>query len=212
MTSIFEFNATVRSEEGTGAARRLRKAGKVPAVLYGGRGEVEKLTLEHNKVVRSMEDEAVFSHILKLNVDGKVEDVILKDVQRHPSKAQILHLDLLRVSKDEKIRVHVPLHFLNEENSPGVKQGGVAMHDMVEVEVSCLPGDLPEFIEIDLAEAELGSSVHLSDLVVPEGVQIVELLHGEDHDLSVVTIKATRGSAADDEQDESETEEGESED
>jgi large subunit ribosomal protein L25 len=192
MTSIFEFNATVRTEKGTGDARRLRKAGKVPAVLYGGGGEPQMLTLEHHKVVRSLEDEAVYSHILQLNIDGKAEDVILKAIQRHPSKPFITHLDMLRVNKNEKLRVHVPLHFMNEEGCPGVKQGGVAMRDMVEVEVSCLPADLPEFIEVDLSAIELGGSVHLTDLKLPAGVEIVELMHGEDHDLPVMTVKAMR--------------------
>jgi len=199
MTSIFEFNATMRTENGTGDARRLRKAGKVPAVLYGGAGEPQSLTLEHHKVAHSLADEAVYSHILQLNIDGKVEDVILKAVQRHPSKPFITHLDMLRVNKNEKLRVHVPLHFMNEDSCPGVKQGGVAMHDMVEVEVSCLPADLPEFIEVDLSAIELGGSVHLTDLKVPAGVEIVELTHGEDHDLPVMTVKATRVAAEDDE-------------
>lgn len=199
MTSIFEFNATVRTEKGTGDARRLRKAGKVPAVLYGGSAEPKMLTMEHHKVVRSLEDEAVYSHILQLNVDGKVEDVILKAIQRHPSKPFITHIDLLRVNKNEKIRVHVPLHFMDEENCPGVKQGGIAMHDLVEVEVSCLPGDLPEFIEVDLSEVELGGSLHLSDLKLPSGVEIIELTHGEDHDLPVMSVKAARSTAVEDE-------------
>lgn len=199
MTSIFEFNATVRTENGTGDARRLRKTGKVPAVLYGGGGEPQMLTLEHHKVARSLGDEAVYSHILQLNVDGKVEDVILKAVQRHPSKPFIMHLDMLRVNKNEKLRVHVPLHFMNEDTCPGVKEGGVAMHDMVEVEVSCLPADLPEFIEVDLSAIELGGSVHLTDLKVPAGVEIVELMHGEDHDLPVMTVKATRVAVEEDE-------------
>ncbi|RLA18604.1 MAG: 50S ribosomal protein L25 [Gammaproteobacteria bacterium] len=192
MTSIFEFNATVRSENGTGDARRLRKAGKIPAVLYGGSGEAEMLTLEHHKVARSLEDEAVYSHILKLNIDGKVEDVILKAIQRHPSKPVIMHMDMLRVNKNEKIRVHVPLHFMDEENCPGVKQGGIAMHDMVEVAVSCLPADLPEYIEVDISAVELGGSIHLTDLKLPAGVDIIELMHGEDHDLPVMTVKAPR--------------------
>jgi large subunit ribosomal protein L25 len=196
MTSIFEFNATVRAEQGTGSARRLRKAGKVPAVLYGGAGEPVMLALEHHKVSRSLEDEAVYSHILKLDIDGKAEDVILKAVQRHPSKPLIMHVDLLRVSKNEKIRVHVPLHFIDEESCPGVKAGGIAMHDMVEVEVSCLPGDLPEFIEVNLSAVELGGSVHLTDLNIPEGIEIVELTHGEDHDLPVMTVKASKAAVS----------------
>ncbi len=196
MTSIFEFSATVRAEQGTGDARRLRKQGKVPAVLYGGASEPVMLSLEHHKVLRSLEDEAVYAHILKLDIDGKVEDVILKAIQRHPSKPQIMHIDMLRVNKNEKIRVHVPLHFLDEENCPGVKSGGIAMHDMVEVEISCLPGDLPEYIEVDISTVELGGSVHLTDLKLSKGVEIVELTHGEDHDLPVMTVKASKAAVS----------------
>lgn len=192
MTSSFELNATARTETGTGMARRLRKDNKVPAVLYGGASEAKLLELEHHKLARFLEDEAVYSHILDLKIDGKSEKVILKGIQRHPSKEQIMHMDLLRVSKNEKLRVHVPLHFINEELSPGVKEGGIVMHNMVEIEVSCLPADLPEFLEADLSGLEMDASIHLSDIKVPDGAEIVELTHGEDHNLPVAVIKMAR--------------------
>jgi large subunit ribosomal protein L25 len=169
----------------------LRKVGKVPAVIYGG-GEPVGLVLDHNKVLKSLENEAVYSHILTVNVAGKEERAILKDLQRHPSKPIVMHMDFQRVSAADKIKVHVPLHFVNQEASVGVKKGGVVNHNLVDVEVVCLPDRLPEYLEVDLADVDVGQSVHLSELKLPEGVEIVALLHGPEYDIPVAVIQSSR--------------------
>jgi large subunit ribosomal protein L25 len=191
MAGSFVFDAEIRSSTGKGDARRLRKAGKVPAVLYG-RGEPVGLVLEHSKVLKNLESEAVYSHILTVNVGGKEEQAILKGLQRHPSKPIVMHMDFQRVSAADKIKVHVPLHFVNQEVSVGVKKGGVVNHSLVDVEVVCLPDRLPEYIEVDLANVDVGQSVHLSDLKMPAGVEIVALLHGPEHDIPVAVIQSSR--------------------
>jgi large subunit ribosomal protein L25 len=193
MSNVFEFVAESRTASGTGSARRERRAGNVPAVIYGGHSDPQMLVLSHNEVIKHLEHEAVYSHVLDVTVDGKTEKAILKGVQRNPAKFQILHLDFLRVDMSEAVKVHVPLHFINEATSVGIKKGGVATHSMVDVEVSCLPAVLPEFIEVDLANLDVGSTLHLSDLVLPNGVEIVALAQGEDHNLPVVTISTVRG-------------------
>ncbi|HAZ40701.1 MAG TPA: 50S ribosomal protein L25 [Methylococcaceae bacterium] len=192
MAGSYVFDAELRKDLGRGNSRRLRVEGKIPAVLYGGTGEPVGITLDHNKVNKALEDEATYSHILTLRIDGKDETAILKDMQRHPSRPIILHMDFQRVTESQKIKVHVPLHFLNQETSVGAKKGGVITHAMVDVEVTCLPARLPEFIAIDMAKLDIGQSVHLSDIKVPPGVQIVELLHGEGHDQLVAAIQAPR--------------------
>lgn len=192
MAGSYVFDAELRKDLGRGNSRRLRVEGKIPAVLYGGTGEPVGITLDHNKVNKALEDEATYSHILTLRIDGKDETAILKDMQRHPSRPIILHMDFQRVTESQKIKVHVPLHFLNQETSVGAKRGGVITHAMVDVEVTCLPARLPEFIAIDMAKLDIGQSVHLSDIKVPPGVQIVELLHGEGHDQLVAAIQAPR--------------------
>ena len=192
MAGSYVFDAELRKDLGRGNSRRLRVEGKIPAVLYGGTGEPVGITLDHNKVNKALEDEATYSHILTLRIDGKDETAILKDMQRHPSRPIILHMDFQRVTESQKIKVHVPLHFLNQEASVGAKKGGVITHAMVDVEVTCLPARLPEFIAIDMAKLDIGQSVHLSDIKVPPGVQIVELLHGEGHDQLVAAIQAPR--------------------
>jgi len=193
MASSFEFEAELRTGGGKGDSRRTRHQGKVPAILYGGSAEPVKLTLAHHKVVKALENEAVYSHILTVRYDGKEEKAILKDLQRHPARPVIMHMDFQRVSETEKLRVHVPLHFINHDTSVGVKKGGVVTHNMVEVEVVCLPQDLPEFIEIDLQQIDVGGSVHLSDLKLPAGVEITALQQGPGHDLPVAAIQTTRG-------------------
>lgn len=192
MSSLFEFVAERREQSGKAAASTARRQGKVPAVIYGGVGKPEMLLLNHNDVLKHLDHEAVYSHVLDVKIDGKTEQVVLKDIQRHPSKLQIVHMDFLRVSKNEKIRVNVPLHCINEDVSVGVKQGGVVTHNMVDIEVSCLPGDLPEFIEVDLAKVGLGESVHLSDIKMPAGTECVTLAQAGDHNLSVVSIAAAK--------------------
>ncbi|MBP1149511.1 MULTISPECIES: 50S ribosomal protein L25/general stress protein Ctc [unclassified Methylocaldum] len=190
MVGSFVFDAELRTNTGKGDARRLRRAGKVPAVLYGGNADPIGLVLEHNKVVKSLESEAVYSHVLTVKVSGREERAILKGLQRHPSKPIIMHMDFQRVSRGEKIRVHVPLHFVNQDISVGVKKGGVVTHNLVDVEVACTPDQLPEYIEVDLAHVDVGQSVHLSDLKVPEGVEILALAHGPEHDLPVAAIQS----------------------
>ncbi|HEB77247.1 MAG TPA: 50S ribosomal protein L25/general stress protein Ctc [Methylothermaceae bacterium] len=191
MEASFEFEAQLRGETGTRKARSLRRALKIPAVLYGGREAPLPLTLSKPQVDKNLEREAVYSHILTINIEGQGPvQAILKEVQRHPSRESVLHLDFQRIYADEEIRVHVPLHFVNEETCVGVKKGGVITHNLVEVEVACLPGQLPEFIEVDLADLDLGEAIHLSELKLPEGVKPVELIHGTD--VPVVTVLAPR--------------------
>ncbi|CAI8865871.1 50S ribosomal protein L25/general stress protein Ctc [Methylocaldum szegediense] len=190
MVGSFIFEAESRAGVGKREARRLRRAGKVPAVMYGGGAEPIGLVLDHNKVVKGLENEAIYSHVLTIKVDGREEKAILKGLQRHPSKPIVMHLDFQRVSGKEKIRVHVPLRFINQDSSVGVKKGGVVTHNLVDVEVACTPDRLPEYIEVDLAQVDIGQSVHLSDLQVAEGVEILALAQGPEHDLPVATIQS----------------------
>lgn len=192
MAGSYVFEAEVRKTLGRGESRRLRVEGRIPAVLYGGSAEPIGLTFDHNRITKALEDDATYSHILTLRFDGKEETAILKDMQRHPSRPIILHMDFQRVSESQKIKVHVPIHFLNQEASVGAKKGGVVNHALVDIEVTCLPARLPEFIAVDLAKLDIGQSVHLSDVKVPPGVQIVELLHGAGHDQLVAAIHAPR--------------------
>jgi large subunit ribosomal protein L25 len=188
----FELNAEQRNDTGKGASRRLRHAGKVPAIMYGGGKDPESLTLSHNEVIRNLEQEAFYSHILTIKVGGGETRAILRDMQRHPSKAIIMHMDLQRVSENEKLKTHVVLHFLGEEDAVGVKAGGIVSHELSEVAIECLPKHLPEFIEVDISALDIGDSIHLSGLQVPEGVTLTELARGEDHDLSVVSVNVKR--------------------
>jgi large subunit ribosomal protein L25 len=203
MSAEFVLYAEPRDVSGKGASRRLRRAGKVPAILYGAGREPEMLMLTHNELLKDLENEAFYSHILSVNLESRTELAILKDLQRHPFKPAILHVDLQRVSADEKIRVHVPLHFINQETSPGVKQqGGAVSHHLIDVEVVCLPKDLPEFIEVDIAGLELGDSIHLSDLRLPEGVEIPQLAQGLEQDVTVVSIHGRKSGGEGEEGDE----------
>jgi len=192
MVGSFEFEAEPRVGTGKGDARRIRRQGQVPAIIYGGDAEPARVNLIHNKVVKALENEAIYSHILTIKCDGKEEKVILKALQRHPARPVIMHMDFQRVNEEDRLRVHVPLHFLNQDTSVGVKKGGVFTHAMVEVEVSCLPKHLPEFIEVDLAALDIGESVHLADLKLPFGVEIPALAQGADHNLPVAAILGTR--------------------
>lgn len=193
MTSSFVFEAVCRSGQGKGDARRLRRAGKVPAVIYGGHAEPVQVVLEHHKVLKNLENDAVYSHILTLCVDGKEESAILKAMQRHPARPMVMHMDFQRVSASDKVRVHVPLHFTNAATSVGVKKGGVVTHSMVDVEVVCLPHQLPDYIEVDLSDVDVGQIIHLSDLKIPAGVQIFALTHGAEHDHPVAVIQHAAG-------------------
>ena len=196
---IFTLDAEIRTDLGKGASRRLRHAGKVPAVLYGAGQKAVSLTLSHNKVFQAQEFEAFYSHVLTLNVAGESVEVLVKDMQRHAFRPIVTHIDFLRVDAKKAVHTHVPLHFINEKTANAVKVlGGHAEHHISDVEISCLPADLPEFIEVDLANVELGQTLHLTDLVLPKGVTLLELNKGESHDLAVVTIKASKGPKADD--------------
>ncbi|MDR9436714.1 MAG: 50S ribosomal protein L25/general stress protein Ctc [Thiohalophilus sp.] len=200
--SDFVLQAESRSDQGKGASRRLRRTGRVPAVMYGAGKDPAMLSLDHDELVNQLKNEAFFSSILTVKVGNNEDQVILKDLQRHPGKPYILHMDLLRVSANEAIRVQVPLHFMNEEKCPGVKEGGVITHNLTEVEVSCLPKNLPEYIELDLAELDIDQTVHMSELKLPEGVELVELMHGEEHDQPVVAIHMPRAAKEDTEEEE----------
>jgi large subunit ribosomal protein L25 len=192
MANVFEFVAEARSVAGSSAAKVVRRQGKVPAVVYGGSGAPEMLSLDHNEVVKHLVHEAVYSHVLDLKIDGKTEKAVLKHIQRHPAKPIILHMDFMRVDETHKLKVHVPLHFINEAISVGVKKGGLVTHAMADVEVFCMPSALPEFIEVDLAGVDVGSTVHLSDLVLPAGVEVAALQHGAEHDHPVAQIVKPR--------------------
>ena len=197
MSLDFVIEAEPRLEQGSSASRRLRRAGRLPAILYGGHKDPVAVTLDHNAMMLNLRNDAFYSHILSVNLNGRTERAILRDVQRHPFKPSLVHVDLLRVSADEAIRVHVPLHFVNEDTCKGVKTGGGMINrQMNEVEVECLPGDLPEFIEVDVANLSVGDSLHLSQLTLPPGVTLVALAHGEAHDSTVVGVLMPRGEQA----------------
>ncbi|MCC5855870.1 MAG: 50S ribosomal protein L25/general stress protein Ctc [Idiomarina sp.] len=187
---VYEFQAEIRNDLGKGASRRLRRENLVPAILYGGNAEAVSLTLQHDKVNNAADHEGFYSHILTLHIDGKKHQAIVKDIQRHPFKPKINHLDFQRVSAKEELHTNVPLHFLNEEAIQ--KTGAVIVHHLNDVEITCLPKDLPEYIELDLAGLEIGDNLHLSDIVVPKGVTLVELTRGDDHNQTVVTITAPK--------------------
>jgi large subunit ribosomal protein L25 len=189
----FEINAEKRELQGTGASRRLRRADKVPAILYGAGKSPQMLALDHETLYLNLKHEAFHTSILTVNVaGGEPEQAILRDVQMHPFRPRVQHLDLQRISATEKIHMRVPLHFLNAENAPGVKlEGGIVMHLMNEVDVTCLPKDLPEYLEVDLANLKLNESLHLKDIPLPAGVAITSLAHGGDN-LAVVSISHVR--------------------
>jgi len=185
----FEIEATLRNDKGRGASRRLRREEKVPGVVYGGGEQPASLAMEHKKISKALENEAFYSHILTLKVDNKPEQVILKDLQRHAYKPRILHVDFQRVRADEKLHMHVPLHFVGGDVAPGVKDGGgVVSHIMSDIEVSCLPANLPEYIEVDISKMELNDILHLSNLKLPKDVEILALTHEDDKPVVSVHI------------------------
>ena len=190
----FNITAEVRNDLGKGASRRLRRTGKVPAVIYGADTDPVSITVDHNSMFHHLENEAFYSHILTIDVDGKKEKAVLKDLQRHPSRPILLHADFMRVSDKEKLKMHVPLHFINEEVSPGVKKGGLVTHNITDVEVVCLPKDLPEYLEVDLSGLDMEGILHLTDIKLPAGVELVELMHGDDHNQAIAAIHKTRAS------------------
>ena len=183
-----EIIANKRDLQGTGASRRLRRAGKVPGILYGGETAAQPIELDHNALFHSLKQEAFHASILSMNLDGQKQQVLLRDYQMHAFKPQVLHIDFQRVAADRKIHMRVPLHFVNADIAPGVKlQGGVVSHVLNELDISCLPADLPEFIEVDMKDVSVGHSVHVKDLKLPKGVETV-LHRGENPVVATITV------------------------
>ena len=189
MAISYSLDAVLRTDEGKGASRRLRRTGKIPAVVYGGEGEAVSISLAENQLVRHLQDEQFYSSIINLKLETGSEKVMFRDLQRHPSRPVVLHADLLRVNSKEKVRITVQLHYINEDSAAGVKlDGGRVIKSMMDVEISCLVKDIPEFIEVDLVDLKMGESLHISDLALPDGVESVQLALGEGHDLAIATI------------------------
>jgi large subunit ribosomal protein L25 len=197
MSNSFELNASARTDLGKGASRRLRRlADMVPAIIYGEGKAPANISIPHKDIQKALSNEAFFSHIITLNVDGKSEQVVIKALQRHPAKPRIMHADFQRVSADHAIVVAVPLHFINEDKCKGVKLGsGSIIKNLNELQISCLPKDLPAFIEVDMTDVGVGESLHISQITLPAGVTSVDLAHGHDADNAVVTVLAPRGGA-----------------
>jgi len=199
-TEEFDLIAEFREDEGKGASRRLRRAGMVPAIIYGAGRPPRMLAFDHNKVLQQLDNESFYSSVLAIKVGDKSQAAILKDLQRHPSKRQILHMDFQRIVEDEEIRMNVPLHFVGEDKAPGVKlEGGKVFHLINEVEVVCLPKNLPEFIEVDISEMKLDEMLHMSDLKLPAGIEVPELAQGPEHDQAIVSVQKVKRAAVEEE-------------
>lgn len=214
MSDQFELVARVRARSGTSLVRRLRREGDVPAVLYGGGGENISIAINHDVLFHSLEKEEFHSAIIVINTDGKKEQAILRDVQRHPHKINILHADFQRVDDKKVLTMSLPIHFIGEENCVGVRTGGgLISHLINEVEVSCLPKLLPESIELDVTNLEMGDSLHLSDIPLPDGVNLTALMHddSQDHDYAVVTVSAPKVSSSEEETEETDEVEADAE-
>lgn len=203
MAANFTVNAELRTDTGKGASRRLRRTGQIPGIIYGARKEPTMISLRHNELARHLEEESFYSNLLTLKLGDAQETVVLKDLQRHPSKPFLQHADFLRVQADEKIRLNVPLHFIGEDTCPGIKAGGKASHQLTDVEISCLPKDLPEFIDVDMSEMNIGDAIHLSEMKLPAGVEFPSS-EGEDY----IVVNVHTGHIGDEEE-EGEVEEGE---
>ncbi|MDO8861331.1 50S ribosomal protein L25/general stress protein Ctc [Haliea sp. E1-2-M8] len=214
MSDQFELYAEVREDLGKGASRRLRRlADQVPAIIYGADKDPQPLSIIRKDLEKALEHEAFFSHVLVINIGGKKQKAILKDLQRHPARNSVTHADFLRVNEKVAIKVNVPVHFLNETTCHGVKvQGGMIQHQATDIEVLCLPSDIPEYLEVDMAGVEIGDIIHLSDIALPEGVVSVALSLGEDHDLAVASVVAPRGGSDDESEDDSSSSSDESSD
>ena len=196
-------NAETRTDLGKGASRRLRLEAKMPGILYGAGGDPVNLTIDLREIRPQVENEVFYSSIINLKVDGKAEKVIVRDMQHHPFKVDVMHIDFQRVDAKHKMHINVPLHFIGEDVAPGVKlQGGIFSHVFTELEVECLPKDIPEFIEVDVSALNSGESIHLSEIKMPKGVALMAMKQGEDHDTAVVAIHPPKVSAAADEDDE----------
>ncbi|MDP6435610.1 MAG: 50S ribosomal protein L25/general stress protein Ctc [Gammaproteobacteria bacterium] len=193
MAEALDLVAEFREDTGKGSSRRLRHAGRVPAIIYGAGREPRTLTFDHNALLRATENESFFSSVLNVQVGPNVRKAILKDIQVHPSKRQILHLDLQRIVEDEKIKMTVPIHYINEETAAGVKEGGGSVSKMrTEVEVSCFPANLPEYLEVDVESLELDEMLHLSDIKLPEGVELTDLIADPPRDEAIVSVHVLR--------------------
>ena len=202
MADDFDLIAEFRDDIGKGASRRLRREGKVPAILYGGGRPPRNLAFDHNRVLQQLENESFYSSVLNVKVGDKEQAVILKDLQRHPAKRQILHMDLQRILEDEEIRMNVPIHFLNEDTAPGVKQaGGKVSHLMTDVEVVCLPRYLPEYLAVDVGNLDLDEMLYISDIPLPEGVSIPALAQGEEANQPIVSIHVIKEVVIEEEED-----------
>jgi len=212
MSEEFDLVAEIREGQGKGASRRLRHEGKVPAIIYGAGRPPRALAFDHNRVLHQLENESFYSSILNIKVGEKSQAAIVKDIQRHPAKQRIMHMDFQRIVEDEKIKMNVPVHYLNEEDAVGVRLGGGSVSRLVtEVEVTCLPKDLPEYFELDIAELELNEMLYLADLKVPDGVEIVELSHGDENNQPIVSIHVIKAAPIEEDivEEEVEGEEGE---
>ena len=194
MNQQFELKAEIRTSLGKGEARRMRKDGFIPAVVYGGKQDPLSLTLSHKDIFMTLEHEAAYSQILDLNIAGKTEKVVLKAIERHVYKPKIMHVDFLRINANEKITMNVPLHFTGEESAVGIKSGGILSKLMTEIEIRCLPGNLPEFLELDVSKLELDHALHLSDIQLPKGVEFTTAIDSE-HDHSVVSISKPKAAS-----------------
>lgn len=193
--AIFELNASLRHDQGKGASRRLRRNhDQIPAILYGGNEPPQTISLDQKKVMHALANPGFFSHILTLHLEGKKQQVVLKDVQRHHFKKAVAHMDFQRIKASDLIHMHVPLRYLGEATCPGVKDGGIVSHHLIDVEVRCRADALPEFIEVDISNMELDQGLHLSDLKIPKGVELSALAHGHgpEHNHSVVSIHLPR--------------------
>jgi large subunit ribosomal protein L25 len=201
MAEKFNLVAEFRNDQGKGASRRLRHEGKVPAILYGGGREPRALSFDHNKLLHQMQSESFYSSVLNIRVDDVVQAAIVKDVQRHPARHAVVHIDLQRIVEDQEIRMHVPIHFLNEDIAVGVKTGGGSVsHLRTDVEVVCLPRYLPEYFEVDIATLGVDEMLHLSDIKLPEGIEIPELAQGPEHDHPIVAIHVIKAAAIEEEE------------
>ncbi|MCH7538209.1 MAG: 50S ribosomal protein L25/general stress protein Ctc [Proteobacteria bacterium] len=201
MSDEFDLIAELREDRGKGASRRLRRQGKVPAIIYGAGRPPRALSFDQNKVLKQLENESFYSSVLSIKVNDKRQAAILKDLQRHPAKHLIMHMDFQRIVEDEEIKMNVPLHFVGEESAPGVKQGGGKVAHLInDIEVACLPKDLPEYLEVDVAELELDAMLHLSDIKLPKGVEIPQLAQGPEHDHAIVSIHVIKAAPVEEEE------------
>ena len=191
-----QLNATLREDKGKGASRRLRHANSVPAIVYGSDKDPVSITLQQKDVQYKLPDESFYSQVLSLNIEGNAEDVLVRDIQHHPYKMEVMHMDFIRVDAKKVVHIFSQLHFIGEDVSPGAKtEDGVINHVMTEVELECLPKNIPEFIEVDLSEMHVGDVIHLSDLKLPKGVEVLALKQGEEHDTAVVGMHVRKVAA-----------------